>query len=247
MTVLTWIIISGLLMSLMALIVNVTLLLNISTLEKLLLPLIAFAAGSLFGSVFFHILPFTHKVNNSSEPLGLLIIAGFTVLFILKQLLHWKYHFKSLEKNKKPMTYIMMIGGAFQSFLSGIMIGGTFLIDTRLGIICWLAIVIHEVPQKLLDLTTLFYTGWSKRSVLIFNLLSSPIYLLGGLTAYIFFFQIDLLWLIPFAAGNFIYIGLSDLVSKTNLYISLNLESKAIAGIAFIAGVYLFFWLCRNN
>ncbi|WP_201294508.1 ZIP family metal transporter [Colwellia sp. 20A7] len=243
MTVLTWIIISGLFMSLMALIVNVTLLLNISTIEKLLLPLIYFAAGSLFGSVFFHILPFVHKINNSSESLAVLIMAGFTIFFILKQLLHWKYRLNSLEKNKKQMTYIMMIGGAFQSFLAGMMIGGTFLIDTRLGLICWLAIVVHEVPQKLLDLTTLFYTGWSKRSVLIFNLLSSPTYLLGGITAYILFFQIDILWLIPFAAGNFIYIGLSDLVSETNRYISLKLESKVIAVIAFIFGFYLFFWV----
>ena len=49
MPTILWIISSGLLMSVIALIGSVTLFLNEATLKKLLLPLVALAAGSLLG------------------------------------------------------------------------------------------------------------------------------------------------------------------------------------------------------
>lgn len=57
MSVLGWILLSGVLMSGIALVGSVTLLLEERTLERMLLPLVAFAAGSLMGGAFFHMLP----------------------------------------------------------------------------------------------------------------------------------------------------------------------------------------------
>lgn len=56
MDVLAWIVISGVLMSLIAMVGSITLLLQESTLKKIKLPLVAFAAGTLIGGAFFHIL-----------------------------------------------------------------------------------------------------------------------------------------------------------------------------------------------
>jgi len=53
METLAWIIGSSLVMSAIATVGSVTLLLKESTLQKLLLPLVAFAAGSLIGGAFF--------------------------------------------------------------------------------------------------------------------------------------------------------------------------------------------------
>jgi zinc and cadmium transporter len=52
-----WILGSGLLMSAIALVGALTLLLKESTFQKLILPLVALAAGSLIGGSFFHMLP----------------------------------------------------------------------------------------------------------------------------------------------------------------------------------------------
>ncbi len=54
---LLWIAGSGLLMSAIALVGSVTLVLSERALQRILLPLVAFAAGSLLGGAFFHMLP----------------------------------------------------------------------------------------------------------------------------------------------------------------------------------------------
>jgi len=91
-------------------------------------------------------------------------------------------------------------------------IAGTFIIDIRLGIASWLAAAAHEIPQELGDFGVLVRGGWSKRRALVFNVLLGLTFLVGGLLTYGLSFQVDVKWLVPFAAGNFIYIGASDLL-----------------------------------
>jgi len=63
--------------------------------------------------------------------------------------------------------------------------------------------------------------------------------LLGGLVTYFFSFTYDLSWLIPFAAGNFLYIGASDLVPEVNKHAESS--SNFISFAAFAAGLALLF------
>jgi hypothetical protein len=56
-TPLAWIIASGLLMSAIALVGSVTLFLSEATLKKILLPLVALAAGTLLGGALLHMIP----------------------------------------------------------------------------------------------------------------------------------------------------------------------------------------------
>lgn len=241
MTTLDWIIVSGLLMSSIALVGSLTLLLKPSTLEKLLLPLVAFAAGSLLGGAFFHMIPAAHKANLSNVTIGVLIVCGFTAFLVLEQFLHWHHSHQLPSERKEPLTYLILLGDGLHNFLGGMAIAGTFLIDIRLGIASWLAAAAHEVPQELGDFAVLVHGGWSKRSALLFNFLSGLTFLLGGLVAYVLSFQLDVSWLIPFAAGNFIYIGASDLIPQMNKDTSINLNSRAVALAAFISGIYLLF------
>ncbi len=52
-----WIVLSGLAMSAIAMVGAITLELKPETLDRLLLPLVALAAGSLIGGAFFHMIP----------------------------------------------------------------------------------------------------------------------------------------------------------------------------------------------
>ena len=57
MSTLGWIVVAGLAMSALALVGTVTLALPKPVLERILLPLVGLAAGSLLGGAFFHMLP----------------------------------------------------------------------------------------------------------------------------------------------------------------------------------------------
>ena len=68
-------------------------------------------------------------------------------------------------------------------------------------------------------------------------MLSGLTFLVGGLLAYGLSFQKDVSWLIPFAAGNFLYIGASDLVLEVNKH--QDLKANAVHLIAFVLGLLL--------
>lgn len=91
MSTLAWIVISGIAMSLVALVGLVTVVMPRPTLDRLLLPLVALAAGSLLGGAVFHMLP--EAVETSGNTLGVYVwlMAGFVTFFVLEQFLHWQH------------------------------------------------------------------------------------------------------------------------------------------------------------
>lgn len=214
MSELYWIVSGGLLMAAIAMVGSITLVLGPATLERILMPLVAFAAGSLLGGAFFHMLPAALDAGLDSTAVGVATVAGFVVFFMLEQFLHWRHCHRAATDDKAPLTYLVLLGDGLHNFLGGLAIGGTFLIDVRLGITAWLAAAAHEVPQELGDFGVLVHGGWSKRKALAYNVLSGLTFLVGGLLSYALSAQLDLRWLIPFAAGNFLYIGAADLVPE---------------------------------
>ena len=219
---------------------SVTLFLKPETLNRLLLPLVAFAAGSLIGGAFFHMIPAALEATADTLGIGIAVVAGFTTFFILEQLLHWHHCHRAQSDCKQPLTYLILIGDALHNFLGGLAIAGTFLIDIRLGVTSWLAAAAHEIPQELGDFGVLVHGGWSKRRALLFNVLSGLTFLVGGLLAYGLSFRMDVSWLIPFAAGNFLYIGASDLVPEVNKHHDLKANSIHLLAFAFGLAILLF-------
>lgn len=82
------------------------------------------------------------------------------------------------------------------------------------GLGAWLAAAAHEIPQELGDFAILVHGGWSNKKALLFNFVSALTFPLGGVIAFAVSKAIDVSFLIPFAAGNFLYIGASDLIPE---------------------------------
>lgn len=240
MTTFLWILLGGVMMSAIALVGSMTFLLREETLAKLLLPLVAFAAGSLIGGALFHMIP--ASLGSMPAMTSLLWVAvGFLLFFGLEQFLHWHHCHRESISCKKPLTYLILIGDGIHNFLGGLSIAGVFLMDVRLGIAAWLAAAAHEIPQEIGDFGVLVHGGWSKRSALLFNLLSGLTFLVGALLAYAVSIRIDVRWLVPLAAGNFLYIGASDLVPEVNK--PRFLGASALHFAAFAAGLGLLYAL----
>ena len=85
----------------------------------------------------------------------------------------------------------------------------------------------------------LFFTFrlWSRRKALVVNLISSLPFLAGGLLVWAASFQLDVAFLVPFAAGNFLYIAASDLIPEVNRHH--RLATAALHFAAFLAGALL--------
>jgi zinc and cadmium transporter len=217
MSVFVWIAASGLLMSTLALVGSVTLLFRRETLTRMVLPLVAMAAGSLIGGALFHMIPASLASNQHTQLAAFgWTAAGFTVFLALEQFIHHHHCHQATSECKEPLTYLILIGDGLHNFLGGLAVAGTFLVDIRLGIATWVAAAAHEIPQELGDFGALVYGGWTTRSALLANFLSALMFPVGALLTYAVSFHMNTDFLIAFGAGNFLYIGASDLVPEVN-------------------------------
>ena len=140
------------------------------------------------------------------------------------------------------MGSLTLLGDGLHNFLGGVGVADVFLVDVRLGIAAWLAAAAHEVPQELGDFGVLIHGGWGRGQALLFNLLSGLTFLASGMVTYAASARIDVAFLIPFAAGNFVYIGASDLVPEVNKHRELSANLLHFA--AFALGLALL-WAIR--
>jgi zinc and cadmium transporter len=236
MTTLAWIAVSGLAMSALALTGSLTLLLPAETFKKLVLPLVALAAGSLLGGALFHMLPESVEALGNDLTVWGWVAGGIFSFFLLEQYLHWHHCHRPVSAHR-PLGYLILVADALHNLIGGLAVGSAFVLDHRLGIVTWLVAAAHEVPQELGDFGILVHSGWERRSALLFNVLSALTFLVGGLLAYGVSGHIDVAVLIPFAAGNFIYIAATDLLPEITT--SPTAKQKAVLTAGFATGLLL--------
>ncbi len=234
-----WIVVSGLSMSGIALAGGVIFLLGEETRQRIILPLVAFSAGSLMGGAFLHMIPEAVAMSRGDPAMYLWVLAGFSTFLALEQVLHWHHCHSESPEAKSPLTYLILIGDAFHNFLGGVAVAGAFLVDIGLGVSIWLATAAHELPQELGKYGVLLHGGWNQRRALFVNTFSSLSFLLGGMLTYVASLQIDVRFIVPFAAGNFIYIGASDLIPEVNKHH--HIATNLLHFTSFLAGVAVLF------
>lgn len=245
MTDLIWILGSAFAMSLIAWTGAMTLAFKEKTLKEILLFLVAFSAGSLIGGAFLHLIPETVAKTGADIGMFLWLILGFSIFFLMEQFLQWHHCHKVPSEHKKPVTYMILISDGIHNFIGGLAIASSFLVSVNVGIITWLACAAHEIPQELGDFGILIHGGWKKYNALLFNFFSALMIIPGALLVYFASSGLDTTFLLPFAAGNFIYIASSDLIpeikSKDSLGEGLGYFLSFLVGIGLILGVRIYF------
>jgi len=208
---------SVLIVSAISLIGVLALWVNTKKLGKLLLYLVSFSAGSLLGDAFIHLIPESVEEGGLGLSVSICIIFGILVSFSVERFLQWRHcHIPTSSEHIHSFAYMNLFGDAVHNLIDGLIIGGSYLVSIPLGVATTLAVIFHEIPQELGDFGVLIYGGFSKRKALWYNLLTALTAILGVLVAIalgsILVGFIPLV--IPFAAGNFIYIAGSDLIPE---------------------------------
>jgi zinc and cadmium transporter len=224
-------------MSLLAWIGLLALALKEKTLRRILLVLVAFSAGSLIGGAFLHLIPEAIAKVGARLDVFLWVLAGFSIFFLMEQFLQWHHCHRVPSEHKKPVTYLILLSDALHNFIGGLVIAGSFLVSIKVGVITWLACAAHEIPQEIGDFGILLHGGWRKHKALLANFFSAMTIIPGGLLVYFVSRNLDTTFLLPFAAGNFIYIAASDLIPEIKA--GENLKKGLAHFVAFIAGILL--------
>lgn len=185
--------------------------------RRLLLYIVSLAAGVLLGEVFLHILPEISGEHGMSAESTMGILIGILASFVIEKIIHWHHcHVLPSSEHHHPVGMLALIGDGIHNLVDGALIAGSFLVTPELGIATTIAIALHEIPQEISDYALLLYSGYTRKSALLWNFCS-------GLTAVIGAVLVLLgrgshpnlsTMLMAFAAGNFLYIAGADLIPE---------------------------------
>lgn len=234
MPTLVWVVVAGSAMTVLALSGSLTFVLPERIFNRVILPLVALAAGSLTGGALFHMLPESVAAAGNTLSVYAWLAAGLLSFLVLEQYLHW-HHCHRPVSGHRPVGYLILVADALHNLIGGLAIGAAFVTDVRLGIVTWLIAAAHEVPQEMGDFGILIHSGWTRSRALVWNVASAATVLLGALVAYGLSGRFDVSVLLPFAAGNFLYIALADLVPE--LTTKPAAHEKAIHTVGFTVGL----------
>lgn len=230
-----WAISASIVVSLISLVGIFALTLKDKFLEKILVILIGFSAGGLIGGAFLHILP--EAMEQSRDPnIFLYVIIGFIIFFVMERYFHWRHCHKGIC-DVHAFSYLNLIGDSIHNFADGLVIGASFVIGVKFGVITTLIIIFHEIPQEIGDFGVLLYGGFKKSKALFYNFITALTCILGAAIGYPLSEKVSRfsIYLLPVVAGGFIYIAACDLIPEIHKQTSSKKISLSI--IAFFLGI----------
>jgi len=234
--------ISVILVSLISVVVIIPFLLKKKISQRWLLVLLSLSVGALLGGVFIHLLPEAMS-EGYSLSIAINVLLGFLVFFVLEKFIHFHHNKKCADghcghTHAYHLAPLNLIGDGIHNFLDGLVIAGSYLVSVPLGIAATISIIFHEVPQEIADFGVLLYSGMSKMKALLFNL-SAATAILGAIVGLVFGSGGFTHFIIPFAAGSFIYIAASNLVPE--LHRHCKFVDIILHLVAIIVGIFVMF------
>lgn len=192
-----------------------TLALSQKFLSKILMSLVSLSAGTMLSAALLHLLPESIEVLGNTLPFELTLLS-FIGFFVLERFLHWRHCHDKDHLTKHTMGTMNLIADGIHNFLDGVLIAASFATSGGLGLIATLAIAMHEIPQEIGDFGVLLHSGFTRKKALLFNVLVSLTAIAGGVLGYIASHAMTQFahYLIPIAAGGFIYISAADLIPE---------------------------------
>lgn len=230
---------SVLIVSAISLIGIFTLSLRDSFIKGITFVLVGIATGALLGDAFIHLIPESLEEAANPTILALTIIAGILIFFVLEKFLHWHHHqgLEGSEPEIHPVGKMILVSDGVHNFVDGLIIAASYLVSIEVGVATTIAVILHEIPQEIGDFGVLLHAGYTKTKALFYNFVSALFAVLGASVALLLGGATETFtaWLIPIAAGGFIYIALTDLIPE--LHKTKSLRHSALQLLAVMFGV----------
>lgn len=176
--------------------------------------LVSYAVGTLLGAALLALLPEALETRPAPAVLASLLAGVFT-FFILEKLVLWRHCHETADCQVHQSTaMLVMVGDAFHAFVDGTVIAAAVTVSLPLGVTTALAIAAHEIPQEVGDFAILLGAGYSRTRAFTLNLTAGLSSIAGAALMLLFASSVPgvLPYVLGFAAGNFLYVAMADLI-----------------------------------
>lgn len=213
-----------------------------SVTSALLPRLILVASGALLGAAAFHLIP-DALGDASPAHVATLVLLGALALGAMERIIHSLERPSTVHGEHAPhghVAHLMPLGiasDALHNTIDGALIATAFVTDPSLGMFAGAAIALHELPRELGTYALCVEAGMSPKRAILVNAGTGVLALLGAVFALVVGSVAQRLGvlLVPFAAGNFIYLAGAILVAQRGRSVAGDFGQKFLyvaAGVA---------------
>jgi len=182
--------------------------------------LLALGAGFILSLVFLKLVPVSFGFAGESAAVWILI--GFAVIHFFEHTLVGHLHFGE-ETHHDMMTskvtgYSAFTGLFIHAFFDGLSISVGFQYDFHLGLLIFLAILLHKFPEGFTIGSIMMSAGFS-RSIVLYSAIGLGLATFIGACSVFLLEHVDAQFAgiaFAFSAGTVTYVGASDLIPEVN-------------------------------
>lgn len=225
--------------------------------ERSLKYLVALGAGFMMAAIFIEIVPetvsiWTENLEGAAAAQSVvgamtLLLGGYLLIQLFEHTIAPHFHFGAEthpESFMKPSAAYAAVGGLWiHTFFDGVSIAAAFLVDFKVGLLVFIAILLHKMPEGFTVASIMLASGRSSRTALIATIAIGAATLAGVIAVALLNSRISSAvgYALPFSAGVTLYVAASDLIPEVNH----KEERNPVVSLVVFVGVALFYLLHR--
>ncbi len=194
---------------------------------------LSFGAGFMLAAAILEVIPLSLGITPFA---GVYVLAGYLFVHLVEHTISTHFHFGEethCEAMVESRVAFSALGGlALHSFFDGTLIGAGFWVSPRVGILLFLAVTLHKIPEGFTAASIMRAANRGLTSERVATLIVGCATLAGVLT--IGMSEVLSRTALPFSAGVTLYVAASDLIPEVNK------ESGATVSVGVFLGVVVF-------
>ena len=194
---------------------------------------LAVGAGFMLAAAFVRMLP------ESVEKLPhafFFVLLGYFGIHLFEHTVAPHFHFGEEthhdEMRHQHASMSALAGLLIHTFFDGVAIASGFLVSSWLGVVIFLAILLHKLPEGFTVASLLLAAGKSRNTALLGSALLGAATLFGVLLMWLL--KATLAYTLPISAGVTLYVAASDLMPEVNREPGARISVVAFLGVALL-------------
>ncbi|HLL77326.1 MAG TPA: ZIP family metal transporter [Pyrinomonadaceae bacterium] len=218
--------------------------------------LVALGAGFMLAAIFIEVLPEVVRLWAEGETGGeglshavlgamTLLLAGYLTVHFFEHTVapHFDFGAETHTEAMLPHSAAYTAIGALSihTFFDGVSVAAAFLVSRKVGLLVFVAILLHKVPEGFTAASIMLASGRTARQAWTATLVVGAATLGGVISVALLSARVEsaILYALPFSAGVTLYVAASDLIPEVN---HMERRSPTVSVVVF-AGVAFFYVL----
>jgi zinc and cadmium transporter len=195
---------------------------------------LALGAGFMLATSLIEMVP--EAIRLSGDEALFLVLTGYFLVHLFEHTLAPHFHFGEethpAEMRHEHASMSALAGLLIHTFFDGVAIASGFLVSNWLGVVIFLAILLHKLPEGFTVASLLLAAGRSRHSALLGSALLGAATLFGVLLMWLL--KGTLAYTLPVSAGVTLYVAASDLMPEVNREPGVRISIVAFLGVALL-------------